>query len=151
MEGLFFATAHDFRMPFDRCIAIHHDEQSELGTVKLDFGGKTDNNRALNSIFDVTGTQNFARLSIGIGHPKWKQIQSKHLPTWEWSENHYREWFLMNKFPPGELKMVEEIILPRVLEVMEFALSVEKREDFIFSHTTPYQDMENKLKLRCSE
>jgi len=144
----FAAAAEAFKMPFDRMIVLHHDQERELGDIELKFGGPTQKNDALRSIFEITGTESFPRLSVGIGHPDSKMTQAHYLPIWNWSDNDVRDWFAMNKFPPRERMMVRELVIPRVIEMMEFALSIQSRDDYYRHMPMTYEKLENEfLKL----
>ena len=81
-------------------------------------------------------------MSIGVGHGKKGQVQGRYLPTWEWGDIHYQGWFALNKFPTRDYALMETVLMPvcrnpsflltkkEILDMMEYALTVESREDY---------------------
>ena len=57
-------------------ILVAHDELDlHPGTVRLKIGGGSAGHNGLKSIVSCIGNSDFARLRIGIGHPRDRQLQ----------------------------------------------------------------------------
>jgi peptidyl-tRNA hydrolase, PTH1 family len=51
-------------------LVIHDELDLDLGKVRISFGGSDAGNHGVESIIKSFGTKDFARLRVGIGHPK---------------------------------------------------------------------------------
>lgn len=58
-----------YKLPLENLLVIHDDLDLPLGTIRLRPSGGSAGQKGLNSIIQQLGTQNFARLRIGIGRP----------------------------------------------------------------------------------
>lgn len=58
-----------YKIPPANLIALHDELDVPLGRLKLKLGGGTAGHNGLKSIVAETGTQDFARLRLGIGRP----------------------------------------------------------------------------------
>jgi len=132
--------------PFDRVVIIHHDEKLELGNVQLVFGGHARHNLALYHIKLEVGTEKFARIAVGVGHPPWKALQGRYLPTWEIGETDHITRFLQNKFPPNEMEMMKNIVMPKIFEVMDVAMNAKTLEEYNYNVTVSYKEVEEQWK-----
>ena len=50
-------------------LVVHDDFTLELGKIRLRRGGRSGGNNGVQSIIDILGTDDFARLKIGLGSP----------------------------------------------------------------------------------
>jgi PTH1 family peptidyl-tRNA hydrolase len=58
---------------FSRLIIVHDELDMEPGRLQLRFGGGLAGHNGLRSIANVLGTNDFARLRVGIGRPARKE------------------------------------------------------------------------------
>ncbi len=58
-----------FKIPFDRLIVAHDDIDLPFGMLRLRPGGGSAGHKGIQSIIEQLGTQQFARLRIGVGRP----------------------------------------------------------------------------------
>ncbi len=58
-----------YKMPLDQVMVAHDDLDLPLGTLRLRPGGGSAGQKGMESIIQQLGTQNFARLRMGIGRP----------------------------------------------------------------------------------
>jgi len=140
------AATHSFQFPLDRVVIIHHEEKLELGHVDLTFGGHATHNMALYGIKELLGTERFGRLAVGVGHPYWKAVQGRYLPTWHLGEHDYTNRFLQNKFPPAEMAMMEHIVMPKIFELMDMAMKAQTTEEYNYNLRIPYKEVEEKYR-----
>ena len=61
------------KIPLDRVVVFHDELDLEPGRLQLRLGGGLAGHNGLRSIAQVLGTQEFARLRIGIGKPPTKE------------------------------------------------------------------------------
>lgn len=61
--------AHFYKVPLDRLLVAHDDIDLPLGTIRLRPGGGPGGQKGVASAIERLGTQDFARLRIGIGRP----------------------------------------------------------------------------------
>ncbi|NNN10006.1 MAG: aminoacyl-tRNA hydrolase [Acidimicrobiaceae bacterium] len=64
---------------FTRLVVVHDDLDLEPGRLQLRFAGGLAGHNGLRSITQVLGTQDFARLRIGIGRPARKEQVTDHV------------------------------------------------------------------------
>eukprot|EP01126_Amoeba_proteus_P065646 TRINITY_DN9373_c1_g2_i6.p1 TRINITY_DN9373_c1_g2~~TRINITY_DN9373_c1_g2_i6.p1 ORF type:complete len:259 (+),score=34.37 TRINITY_DN9373_c1_g2_i6:75-851(+) len=131
-----------YKMSYDRCVVVHHDEKRPFGDIELHFGGRIEYNEALLSLFEVTGTERFPRLSIGVAPPKAKEMQGRYLPTFNFSDCHYTENRLLTKFPKREMELVEHVLFPEIFKMIEHATALTKAEDYNLRYTKSYEEIE---------
>eukprot|EP01124_Arcella_intermedia_P000521 TRINITY_DN1026_c0_g1_i1.p1 TRINITY_DN1026_c0_g1~~TRINITY_DN1026_c0_g1_i1.p1 ORF type:complete len:270 (-),score=43.57 TRINITY_DN1026_c0_g1_i1:44-811(-) len=148
----FTSGLHALRMPYDRAIVIHHDRNLELGNVTLQFGGRLDpEDPAMSVLYDQIATENFPRICVGVGHPKTKDTQMRYLPFMNWSDNHQKEWFLLNKFPDKEVEMIEMILMPVIQQYMEIANNAQSTADYSNAHVMDYQTLEETYEVELEK
>lgn len=58
-----------YKIPFDRVIVAHDDIDLPFGVLRLRPGGGSAGHKGIQSIIERLGTQQFARLRIGVGRP----------------------------------------------------------------------------------
>lgn len=68
-----------YKIPPDEILIVHDDLDLEPGKIKFKFGGGHAGHNGLNSIISTIGSNNFARLRIGIGHPGNKNQVSNYV------------------------------------------------------------------------
>lgn len=61
--------AHFYKIPAERILAIYDDLDLPLGTIRYRPQGSSGGHRGIQSIIQQLGTQDFARLKLGIGRP----------------------------------------------------------------------------------
>ncbi|MFP3896799.1 MAG: aminoacyl-tRNA hydrolase [Anaerolineales bacterium] len=63
--------SHWYRIPPERILVIHDDLDLPVGRMRLRPGGGSGGHKGIRSIISELGTEDFARLRIGIGRPEW--------------------------------------------------------------------------------
>lgn len=63
-----------YKIPLANCLVVHDDLDLPAGAARLKFDGGHGGHNGLRDIFSQSGTKEFFRLRLGIGHP---QIKSK--------------------------------------------------------------------------
>lgn len=58
-----------YRVPSEEMLVIHDDIDLDLGRLKLDFDAGSAGHRGVLSVIEMTGTQLFYRLRMGVGRP----------------------------------------------------------------------------------
>lgn len=58
-----------FKIPFEHLLVVHDDIDLQAGRIKLVSQGGTGGHNGIRSIVQHLGTQDFARMKIGIGRP----------------------------------------------------------------------------------
>ena len=61
--------ARFYKVPVEQLIVAHDDLDLPLGSIRLRPGGGSAGQKGINSTIQQLGTQNFARLRLGIGRP----------------------------------------------------------------------------------
>lgn len=64
-----------YKIKDDEILVCHDDSELKLGEVKLQCGGSLKGHNGLRSIKDRIGSDNFFRLRIGIGRPKYGDMR----------------------------------------------------------------------------
>jgi len=95
----------------------------------------------LQSIFDKIGTENFARLSIGVAQPPDKEIDFLHLPIFKYDNHSLRSWYLLSKFPPLETDLFEFVRLPEIHNLMEKAFEVSESNNYFQYFKLSYREL----------
>jgi len=93
-------------LPFTSLLVVHDDMDLPLGKFKLQFGRSAAGHKGVQSIIDALGTKGFWRLRIGIGPP----------PVGMPGDN-----FVLEKFTPQELKILQRTLEEAYLRVLEWA------------------------------
>lgn len=140
------ASTHAYQSPLDRVVIIHHEEKMELGHVELTWAGHVPHNTALRGVKDLFGTERFGRLAVGVGHPSYKAIQGRYLPTYHLGEHDYTARFLQNKFPPEELGMLLHVVMPKIFETMDVAMAACETEQYMHSVKISYKEVEEQYR-----
>jgi len=120
---------------------VYHNDNSTLGEITLQFGGRSEDNIALKSIIDRIGTEHFPRLSIGIAQPPEKEVEHFHLPIFKYDGLTLKSWYLLNKFPPIEMDIMEFVLLPEIHRMMEKAFDVADSEDYFQRFSLSYREL----------
>jgi len=141
-NGYCFEKAANYLLTsYDRCIIVHYNSKSTLGEITLNFGGRCEDNIGLQSIFDKIGTENFARLSIGVAQPPDKEIDFLHLPIFKYDNYTLRSWYLLSKFPPLETDLFEFVLLPEIHNLMEKAFEVSDSNNYFQYFKLSYREL----------
>jgi PTH1 family peptidyl-tRNA hydrolase len=105
--------------------AVHDELDLPLGRMRMKFGGGLAGHNGLKSIAQETGTQDFARLRLGIGRPDGKMDVSS---------------FVLNDFRAEEREVAEKV-LPAAVAALRLMLNqgleAAMREAGIFSAVPP--------------
>ncbi len=64
------------RLKSEEILVVHDDLETPLGVMRCQLGGGTKGHNGLKSIRDRLGSSDFMRLRIGIGRPKWSDVQN---------------------------------------------------------------------------
>ena len=96
----------NFQVPISNLLIVHDDMDLPLGKFKLQFGRSAAGHKGVQSIIDALGTKGFWRLRIGIGPP----------PVGMPGDN-----FVLEKFTPQELKILQRTLEEAYLRVLEWA------------------------------
>jgi PTH1 family peptidyl-tRNA hydrolase len=62
-----------FRLTPAELIVVHDDIDQELGRLKIILGGGAGGHRGIISIVESLGTQDFRRVKVGIGRPRFAE------------------------------------------------------------------------------
>lgn len=84
-----------FKLSNSDILVVHDDIESDFGTISLKNGGGLAGHNGLRSISNAIGTNDFARLKIGVGRPSRGDVSS----------------FVLGRFTEDE-----QIVLPLILE-----------------------------------
>lgn len=84
-----------FKLDNGSILVVHDDIESDFGTIAFKNGGGLAGHKGLRSISNAIGTNEFARLKIGVGRPSRGNVSS----------------FVLGKFTEEE-----QIVLPLILE-----------------------------------
>lgn len=63
------ALARFYKVPLERILVAHDDIDLPIGTIRIRPGGGSAGQRGLASIIEKLGTQDFARMRVGVGRP----------------------------------------------------------------------------------
>jgi PTH1 family peptidyl-tRNA hydrolase len=84
-----------FQIPLENMLVIHDDVDLEPGRLKFMQGGGTGGHKGVESIIVELGTDEFPRLKIGIGRPRWGEAI---------------EDFVLNPFYPDQTEVMDTVI-----------------------------------------
>ena len=63
------AATHYYKFEMSQILVVHDELDLDTGIARLKIGGGHGGNNGLRDIIKQTGTKDFARLRVGIGHP----------------------------------------------------------------------------------
>lgn len=63
------ALMRRYRVPVEGLVVVYDDTDLELGRLRVRPGGRTGGHRGVASIVEALGTEDFARVRLGIGRP----------------------------------------------------------------------------------
>jgi PTH1 family peptidyl-tRNA hydrolase len=84
-----------YRVPLDRLMIVCDDMDLPFGTLRLRPSGSSGGQNGLKSIIEQLGTQEFARLRVGVGRPRGNAVDH-----------------VLSRFPPDQ-----EALLPRLVSI----------------------------------
>ncbi len=84
-----------FKIRPENSLVIHDDLDLPVGRLKLVRKGGAGGHKGVKSIIEVLGTENFARLKVGIGRPRFGENIEK---------------FVLSPFYPDEREVIEKVI-----------------------------------------
>jgi PTH1 family peptidyl-tRNA hydrolase len=58
-----------YKIPFDHLLVTHDDVDLDFGTIRIRPGGGSAGQKGVGSIIERLGTQEFARMRMGVGRP----------------------------------------------------------------------------------
>ncbi len=94
-----------FNIPLDDLVVIHDDLDLPLGKIRIRPGGSAGGHKGIQSIIDAIGSQDFARIKIGIGRPVNDSTEDEIID------------YVLSTFTADEKKVIAEAI-PRVSEAI---------------------------------
>lgn len=62
-----------YKIPMDHVCIIYDDIDIEIGKIKIRKKGSSGSHNGMKSVVQELQTEEFARIRIGIGKPKWKE------------------------------------------------------------------------------
>ena len=83
----------NINLPKNKMIILHDDLDLNPGEVRLKEGGGHGGHNGLRDIFEKTGSNDYIRIRIGVGHPGNKDLVSN---------------WVLNKFNPTDKKYVNK-------------------------------------------
>lgn len=87
-----------FDITLENILVVHDDLDLAPGRVKIVQGGGAGGHNGIRSLIQHLGTKDFARLKIGIGHPR-DNAETAQMPV---------EKFVLSRFSNGEWKMFQD-------------------------------------------
>ncbi len=87
--------AHFYKLPMDNLLVAHDDLDLPFGTLRLRPGGGPGGQKGVASAIDMLGTQDFARLRLGIGRPPGRMDPAD---------------YVLQDFSREEMKVLSEIL-----------------------------------------
>jgi PTH1 family peptidyl-tRNA hydrolase len=108
--------ARRYKIPAANIIIIHDELDLEPGAVKLKMGGGLAGHNGLKSVSQHIGTNDFARVRIGVGKPTSKEQGADHV---------------LSSIPPAERKILDvaiEVACDAVERIMKEGLDAAMRE-----------------------
>lgn len=108
--------ARRYKIPASNIIIIHDELDLEPGAVKLKMGGGLAGHNGLKSVSQHIGTNDYARVRIGVGKPTSKEQGADHV---------------LSSIPPAERKILDvavEVACDAVERIMKEGLDAAMRE-----------------------
>lgn len=87
-----------FQIDHENILVIHDDLDMAPGRVKMVRGGGAGGHNGIRSLIQHLGSKDFARLKIGIGHPR-DHAETKEIPV---------ERFVLSRFSPEQRDMLQD-------------------------------------------
>lgn len=87
-----------FQIDHENILVIHDDLDMAPGRVKMVRGGGAGGHNGIRSLIQHLGSKEFARLKIGIGHPR-DHAETKEIPV---------ERFVLSRFSPEQRDMLQD-------------------------------------------
>jgi len=84
-----------YRVPLERLLVVYDEIDLPYGTIRLRPSGSSAGNRGIGSIIQALGSEEFARLRLGVGRPRSEAVSH-----------------VLGRFSPEEAR-----VLPRLLDV----------------------------------
>lgn len=101
--------ARFYKIPHNRIVIIYDDIALPVGTIRLREKGSAGGHNGLTSVLQHMGTQNIARLRVGVDRPP--------------DTRHSQIDWVLGHFKPDERKKLEDVI-PRAAEAVESILKI---------------------------
>jgi peptidyl-tRNA hydrolase, PTH1 family len=96
---------HFYKLPLSNLIVVHDDLDLPPGTIRIRPDGGSAGQKGMNSILERLGTDDFARLRLGIGHPPG-QMQAPD--------------YVLQEFSKSDLLIISETLNRAVEAVLTF-------------------------------
>jgi len=103
------ALAEYFKISSENILLLHDDKDFALGELRLARGSSSAGHRGVKSVFDHFGTQDIARIRIGIGVPP------ENIPT---------DAYVLSRFSPEERETLEDTFPEIQRKVEDFLKSL---------------------------
>jgi PTH1 family peptidyl-tRNA hydrolase len=84
-----------YRVPLERLLVVYDEIDLPFGTLRLRASGTAAGNRGMQSIIQSVGSDEFARLRLGVGRPRGQAVSH-----------------VLGRFPPEQEK-----VLPQLLDI----------------------------------
>jgi PTH1 family peptidyl-tRNA hydrolase len=96
---------HFYKLPLTNLLVVHDDLDLPVGTIRIRPDGGSAGQKGMTSILERLGTNDFARLRLGIGHPPG-QMQAPD--------------YVLQEFPNADLTIISEMLNRAVEAVLIF-------------------------------
>jgi peptidyl-tRNA hydrolase, PTH1 family len=99
--------AHFYKLPLENLLVAHDDLDLPFGTIRLRPGGGPGGQKGVASTIERLGTQDFARLRLGIGRPPGRMDPAA---------------YVLQDFSKDDMKILSEILDRAADAVLEFVV-----------------------------
>jgi PTH1 family peptidyl-tRNA hydrolase len=82
-----------YRVPLDRLLVVYDEIDLPFGTLRLRPAGSAAGNRGIQSIIHSVGSDEFARLRLGVGRPRGEAVSH-----------------VLGRFPPEQEKLLPQLL-----------------------------------------
>jgi len=106
------AFARYFSVGCEDLLVLHDDLDLSPGRVKLVTGGGAGGHKGIRSLINQLGTAEFARIKIGIGHPR-DNDETRAIPV---------ERFVLSRFPADQWQLFLDN-MPRIAEGIRLSIT----------------------------
>lgn len=100
--------AHFYKLPLENLLVAHDDLDLPFGTIRLRPGGGPGGQKGVASAIEQLGTQDFARLRLGIGRPPGRMDPSA---------------YVLQDFSRDEMKILSDILDRAADATLEFVVN----------------------------